>query len=381
LPKNKDLGKARPIVPFSKHPMKKLFNIASRALTFLIKEAKLKAFTIWKVGDTTQFIKDLNSMIAGNGRAVHLFKRDIKEMYTALPHDVILNCVNILIDLMMKEKQRRNWTLTVRKFGREGVHWGKCYDPVKNVELEIEQLRDIVEFVVRNCVFSIERSKAWQRVGIPMGAALSPPLAILVCAIQEHLFTATLGVGERFIRGCRYVDDLLYATIFNPDDWKECMRCYQLQGEIENIYDRHLKLKAEDKGFTVQFLDRWVTFDGKRIKKIAFNKNWKSWKEKGEMAFRNIIPYGTYSSDSQVKGVVIGALCRIESSTTNREERLIVGGLKLLEFMQMMYPISMLEHCLARLGSRFRDSVWSDLKRFLRRVTISCFHPVFDTDM
>lgn len=45
LPKNKDLTRDRPIVSYTHHPLKRLFNIAARALAFIVKRARIKHFS------------------------------------------------------------------------------------------------------------------------------------------------------------------------------------------------------------------------------------------------------------------------------------------------------------------------------------------------
>ena len=52
-----------------------------------------------------------------------------------------------------------------------------------------------------------------QKGGAPMGGIFSASFAILSCAYSEYFFNSSIGNASRFIRACRYMDDLFGVVV------------------------------------------------------------------------------------------------------------------------------------------------------------------------
>ena len=116
----------RPIVSYYNHPLKQSFNFASRGLGFLVKNADLDDFTLWKTHDLCSKIKecntDLKNIFGGNTKIIS-YCADIKNMYTELPHKIILEAIQFVLDRCCKKTRRNNITLEKRKRGE--IHLGE----------------------------------------------------------------------------------------------------------------------------------------------------------------------------------------------------------------------------------------------------------------
>ena len=68
MPKDKDIQRIRPIVSYFKHPLKRLLNMAARAVLLVLKRADVSSFTLWKTGDFTATLSDITERLRVFGR-------------------------------------------------------------------------------------------------------------------------------------------------------------------------------------------------------------------------------------------------------------------------------------------------------------------------
>ena len=103
LPKFKDLNKTRPIVSYYHHPLKRILNIFARALTFLLKTCtSVRHLTIWNTDALIANIQmQTNGWMEPGKYKYTMISGDIKNMYTMLPPEEMLQAVEWLLQKVM----------------------------------------------------------------------------------------------------------------------------------------------------------------------------------------------------------------------------------------------------------------------------------------
>jgi len=236
-----------------------------------------------------------------------------------------------------------------------------------------------VDFDLNNACFSLGKIVLRQMIGIPMGSPISPSLAILSCARQEHFVKQSLGSDVRYIHGMRYIDDSWIALIYPRDSMA---RMFQLRQKYFECYNPALKVEIEGKGERVKFLDKWIIWNGKKFIQQHRGKNWESMMEDGKRKFFNVIPVESYNSMTQKKGLIMGILSRVNSNSTLDRDVFFLGWGTLFELLGLGYSVKMLCECCFLIGARYERSVWKQLSLFFKWwVNTSCPSPIFKRDL
>ena len=198
LVKAKDINRSRPIVSYFNHPLKKTFNYASRGLSFILKNSNMKSFTLWACKDMTSTLKkyqrDMRTLFGANTRLM-AYCADIKNMYTELPHDVILDAIRFALQHCRDTNRRaRRRALTFELRTRGTISFGKTCtsDSTTHACLTFEQIYKICRFDVTHATFSTLGQCVRQILGVPMGSPGSPAYAICLCMFYEHKFHQSL---------------------------------------------------------------------------------------------------------------------------------------------------------------------------------------------
>ena len=217
LPKDKDCSLNRPIVPNCGHPLARLFNMAARAFAYMLQNAKFSHYNLFTtqqlVSDLARFSQDIADLV-GSGEVIDVWlaQSDIKDMYTEIQHVDIENCV-------MEVHQR--WctarmasVLTVAKSGRQGVSPGYTKNPRSAASMPVLAAIQILLYELKHTYFHVGCSHIMQQIiGVSMGSKGGPALAWCVCMVNEIRFHESLGVDNRYIRVCRYFDDVLQLLL------------------------------------------------------------------------------------------------------------------------------------------------------------------------
>ena len=137
LPKHKDLKhKTRPIVSYACHPLRPMLQLLSRALTFLLLSLpdSIHHYTLWRTRDVCalirEFLASTRHTYAGQSYALLSCCSDIKNMFTELAHEHIINSCQWLIHTACEQhgirssRARRNAAALVMELKPHGsVHW------------------------------------------------------------------------------------------------------------------------------------------------------------------------------------------------------------------------------------------------------------------
>ena len=372
LPKEKDVKKLRPIVSYSKHPMKRQLHYIGRVILFLLKQCKVESLTLWKIDDIDKEIDRINKIIkdwiANEDLVLNMEVFDVKEMYTNLPHKEVMEAINWVTELF-EEKCRD--CVTVIGNRPKDIYVGKKKGGRK---INMEEIRETVKMDLENAVFKCGEIIVIQTIGIPMGSPMSPALAIVTCAKAEQQMWNTLNGSIRF-QAMRYMDDIWVCTLNRKNERKEDTK------KLLGFYDKHLKIEKEREGKIVWFLDREIIWNGETLRTISFNKNLESMKEYGIRKFKNILPMESFGGRKTKKAIIVGRLFRIQIGTTMAIERFWQGWITLLELKMLGYSWNILKDCCSWVGARYKEDVWSSLYQLFLLVGNNYMsHPSFQLE-
>ena len=276
----------------------------------MLKKSNVRSLTLWKTDDVNNEMKKMNELARNwkNGKKiVKMEVYDVKEMYTCLPHKIILEAVRWITN---RFKEDYGEFVTVVGNRSKDVKIGRIKS---NRIFHREEIVKAVKQDLENAVFRCGNILVIQTIGIPMGSPLSPALAIISCAIAEEKMKNELQGNIQF-QAMRYMDDVWVCTIRDRREKEENIN------QLFAYYDRHLKVEKEREGNRVRFLDREVIWDGECFKTINFNKNLESLRESGTRKFLNILPQISYNSRTTKKAIIVGKLARIQRSMTKEQD-------------------------------------------------------------
>ena len=311
IPKEKDIEKMRPIISYTHHPLRRQFNKVGRVLLFMLKKSKIESLTLWRIDDVEKELMKLNEIIKDWRKVEEIDLKmevfDIKEMYTNLPHREIVEAVHWIIDIF---QEQYGDLVTIMGNRSKDIKTGKGkYGRL----VSGDEVLDTVCMDLDNAVFKCGTILAIQTIGIPMGSPMSPALAIITCARAESKMFDMLRGNAKF-HAIRYIDDIWVCTLKRKDE-----RFGNTQ-EILKYYDRYLKVEKEREGNQVRYLDRTISWDGKELRSIAYNKNSESLIVEGIRKFRNILPDFSYNKQKVKKAIIIGRFFRIQIGTMKPQD-------------------------------------------------------------
>ena len=82
-------------------------------------------------------------------------------------------------------------------------------------EFLFRDLLDIIDFDLKNVIFTVGVHIRQQNVEAPIGGILSAVYAILTCALAEHNWVCSIGTDLHFLSSVRYVDDGIVAIAYS----------------------------------------------------------------------------------------------------------------------------------------------------------------------
>ena len=223
-PKNKDhLTKTRIITSYFGFQLKKLYKIASRAGTWLLRKLPkiYRHFTLHKISDIKTRIKEGVKWIKrkyGNKTYILSFQSDVKQMYTNLCTKEIMKAINWLLNCMKKtcpKRKQYSEILSVSKSAQikypHNVRWGRGTDYDNTTTVTFQDLKNIFTIDLKYSYTTALGKLYYQKIGCPIGGYLSAFYANVVCAYHEWCYISTLERKGIRIYGIRQMDDLLYG--------------------------------------------------------------------------------------------------------------------------------------------------------------------------
>jgi hypothetical protein len=320
LPKDKDIQKSRPIVPFFKHIGRNLGKVIGAAMTVVIKEVD-KLWVTMNLSTTQEFTKQIREFNNNSfwkkriGGKFTMAKMDIKNQFTNMDKEEGYKSVCIALD----ELERRGMTSiriskdrTMKK--RDGFKvGGNKYWTVTNTDI-----KEYVRFELDNCYIRV-LNKIYQQVeGLPMGGMISACVAQLDAMRKEN---ENLRVWKKAkFPGIwhRYRDDtFLLTTGHKSREWM-----LALASRLEEMYGAGLTVEVEDiQKEEINMLDTKVVITDKGIVTRDNNKNIDFKKESWEDSSKWKVRYPSVGGNIDPK-VFINTIIGAQTATKRRMSNL-----------------------------------------------------------
>jgi hypothetical protein len=375
LRKNKDVTRLRPIVSYFHHPIKAVFNRASRALLYILHNSKANHFVLPRTQD---LVPVLSARLQADRSAfskagISFAPGDIKEMYTALPHADILKAIKWLFS--MSRSRTRYISVPINTKGTP--HYGKPSSK-DMIAMSFDLLQSIVEFDLQHSIFSLGRSTLLrQHIGIGMGSPLSPALAIIVCAYYEHMFLArpatkaVLDNNPVRLSCVRYVDDTFPTCTFDssiPSARTAAEEVLHLYNTTCYHKDMLVELEPVSLDTPVVFLGTEVTISDSSdpVTFALHSKNSDSIVNSGTQRIFSMHDYRSNVPASQKIGTAISLLYRAYRCSSHHSTFFISMRDAVNELLVLHYPIPVIRAVIARVRAALprspaADAAWSGI--------------------
>jgi hypothetical protein len=333
LPKNKDpIGKDRPIVPATRHPLRKILRLAAKAWLYIISKAIFKHFNICATYELRQFIARTNRDVCCQPTLIAF---DVKNMFTELKHEHIISALTFIIHKTTDHYHCR--AVTVSKLGDKKAWFGRSPNRQSCTTFSFKTLMQLARFELENTYFKVGTSVILkQNVGLSMGGYLSPPLAMIMAMVAEYKWLCTLGADEKFISGVRYVDDGL--VVINSNDVHIVLNI--IGSLLTRCYPEGLELEVTDLGFSCQMLECKINSKNRRLHIWHHNKNAVSILSGHEQVIKKFIPWTSGYPHKLLFNVIIGLFHRMFENTGAHDVRHLLTALVSykLELRHLGYP-------------------------------------------
>jgi hypothetical protein len=265
LPKEKNITKFRPVIPYDKHPLKKASNIISRALMYILTEFCPHSYTLFNTEDFKPILHQVNRVLDDNPDLILTARSgDVKQMFVDLPHDNIVHALDWILDIFTNKT--RGMKLFVRSYGRTGVRLGHRIAKGE-VTVKTSQIRALVHIYLDTAYFFISGVVLKQINGIPIGGPKSPPLAILSCAYNENalLKNAPSPIKiQHFTK--RYIDDIITLLLI-PSNQLDSNVANQTWTMLTSVYPEQIQVEDVPTEGMFKFLGYNVEIRNNRLER------------------------------------------------------------------------------------------------------------------
>lgn len=191
----------------------------------------------WSVDNSLAVI---NKLTKTQKNVVSVKTFDFSTLFTKLPHNVIFESLNYLVDLLVRKKY-----IAV---GFQSVYHTDSKPPnPRAIFYTKEELKELIQVVTTESYVTFAGFLFKQVKGIPMGGNSSPIIADLVLSILEYKFLTdkdNATFAKQVNNSFRYIDDLL------------CTCSKELSLKVHRIYPAELTLEATaEEEYSASFLD------------------------------------------------------------------------------------------------------------------------------
>jgi hypothetical protein len=364
IPKNKDIAKTRPIVSYCVHPMGPMLRRASRAIKFMLEYIDEPHWTLWRVDQFIPTLKTLFDELTNDDPdlGVIALAGDIKQMYTELDHNTIMEALKWLTETYKKKSRRTQ--VAVPKNTNKGTHRGTSYER-SFVNFNIDDIVDIVKFDLENAIFTVGDTILKQKIGIPMGSPISPILAILVCAYSENVFTNNNKYEDRRVLGTRYVDDAKFLTVYRKSDENDFVKaCETLRNVSKTCYHKNLEVECDPDQTNIKMLESIVHWpeSGNMFTAEFWHKNKDSISTRGRQTFVKFQRADSFSPSTSKKGVLISTFMRIRNASSDEQEFLKALPAIFKELRILQYSLSTVNRVIDRMKADPEPKGWGSMR-------------------
>ena len=334
-------NKARPITPTFDHPMKKLLHMMGKAWYFVAKKMKGEHFIIDNTWEVPNFLDEVMATFGEEEYEAHVL--DIEGCFPSMPKEKIRFA---MMQLVQEARQEGHQGVSVPTRSKKlKCSWRKVGGNFK--WLPFEDMLKALDFSLENAV-SIRKDGGViiQKVGIPMGDALSPAMTIGTCGWMEREFMRGLHKDTKNnFKAKRYMDDVL---LFMKKEGWDATRFYE-DFKRSECYMPPLHLEEANDG---TFLETSFEVQHGRINYRLKNTNARS---KEVWRYHSFDSYATFG---QKKSTMIAALKKVDYFASDNSERMVSAIHKLREFKNLDYPNAMRREVCETLMQESGNVVW-----------------------
>jgi hypothetical protein len=381
-PKSKDpINKNRVITSYYHYPYRRLLKLASKALTFCLRnlDKKHRHFTLHRLHDTKNLIRKLKNRWQkrfGNDAHVETIATDLKQMYTYLNHTEIRKATMWLFEQIQNSQtkpthgrnlRKRNIMIKVDKHAPNRAQF--TTNNVIDSECTIFNLNDlfeIVDFDLNNTYTSIGDQIFKQNDGCPMGGLLSSFYGNTTCAFHENSFLTTEPLA-RNIWGVRQMDDLTLFIVHEKHDPNTHKNNARIRNTIQNeVYRGGLEAEIQEPELDTQhkYIHQFAGHEIHTHKNLSdiytttLNVNKESIRNDGKQLKIRYPNMRTYANQHSKNGNIIGSIHRIRTQNTYRKDFTEAIEDLIAELRSINYTQTTIKKCIYKLA---RQKQWKHM--------------------
>ena len=214
----------------------------------------LKQF--WPIDSHDEVVNALNRL-SSKERAISIATYDFSTLYTKIPHNKLIEVLNLTAKSVFNDTDRKHLVASGRK-----AYFVKCYS--SKFKFTADVIHECCEFLINNAYFRVGNAIFRQVIGIPMGSDPAPFFANLFLSHYEALWVKTHpDRAKSLCNTFRFIDDL--QTL---NDNGEFSRSYA------EIYPEELELKKEneDSNLKASYLDLDISINGNLFEYELYDK-------------------------------------------------------------------------------------------------------------
>ncbi|GBG78268.1 hypothetical protein CBR_g26299 [Chara braunii] len=262
---------------------------------------------------------------------------DIKEMFSRIPHSVVIQAVR---QLLRKYEDDGCTQIKVSMRGKLVVISKNRRRTEGYVSITLRQILVGVEYDQEHSLVKCGEKVMKQIFGIPMGKSTSLILASVTCAMAEMQFLNQLGAERRLVCGWRIMDDI---TVIAGIDGETASWLFPggFFKAFEDIYDENLEVICKDDcGLTWEFVSGSMYIRGSPVQLhyVPCTKNTDSLHSDNSQVFQTMQDYNSYSRKAVKKVVLTMKLRRLWDQTTSKQLVLGAVGFAICEANLRGYP-------------------------------------------
>ena len=382
LDKAKDTTRSRPLVSYYHHPLKKLFNYASRALTLVLQSCKVQSSVLWRTKDLVNEINSTRRQLVSTYQSntkLMMFCADIKNMYTELPQDIIIKSIQFMFhNIKQLRKYRKYRKISIPRSKQGKAFFGYSQNYRSFITLSFQDIINITTFDIRSVYFTSLGTILHQFKGSPMGSPGSSSYAICTCMYYEHQFYHSVYDSQKLsphlpsdsliIRAKRYVDDVLGFIAYDSERPITRRIAENLITTLKNAYHPDMIFKdVPVVNNQTCFLETSVSIhNNNHIDVFHHDKNFHHLLTHPTPKTLSIMDAQSFSPLSQPRNNILNTLHRIHQNSSNNYN-IITSSLGYLStILSHHYTFRHFLSALNRIGRTTGNPVWRCIKILLR---------------
>ena len=369
VPKHKDFDRHRNIVSYFAHPLRQIYRKAQRAFLFCIRNAPDKRYDLDSTAELlpkAKLIETELQSVFGEHTGFLPFSKDVKEMFTRLPHREIEKAADWVLKKVKSNTRRSNVCVPNRKTA--ACSFGTSTNSFESRTVSFAKIMEILRFDLSQAIFRLGDTLLKQKEGAPIGGILSTAMAICVCFYSEHHFYLTLRADERLFRHNRYVDDAWGIVAYDRRDKESYLHAKSLVEKFANhCYPKQLILEDEKiENGNFNFLEGGLQVKENTIQCCFRSKNYKSVLETGKPKFYNMQHAESYAPLAAKKGVLHARLLTIQSYSGSPVLLVQSAGRFVYEMQSVGYSRQMLRKACNKVFFSTGDCAWKQVSKLLK---------------